>query len=108
MQGQDTDRVKVDDGVWSVKCLECGRWFEAKRSDATYCSVRCRKLSAQRPARKAAALKEIAGMAARCRSIANQYPKSQDVLDALGALEALIKKQRALMDVEWKPKQLEL
>jgi hypothetical protein len=42
MQAHDTDRVKHDDRDWSVECVQCGRRFEATRSDASFCSAACR------------------------------------------------------------------
>lgn len=106
MQGVDTPRIKLDDSLWRVQCAECGSWFEAKRSDASFCKPAHRKLWHQRPARKQAALADLAYMATRIRTYANEYSRSQDMLDALGALEVLIRKQRLQMDVVWKPQEL--
>lgn len=38
----DTDRVKVDDFTWRVQCVQCGTRFESRRSDASFCSAKCR------------------------------------------------------------------
>lgn len=100
MQGVDTDRVKLDDACWSIQCAECGKRFEAKRSDASFCSPACRKRWHQRPARKQAALADLSSMARRIRTYANEYSGSQDMLDALQALEVLIRKQRAAAAID--------
>ena len=38
MQGHDVERVREDLGIWIVECVYCGKTFEARRSDASFCS----------------------------------------------------------------------
>jgi hypothetical protein len=42
MQAHETDRIKHDARDWSIECVQCGRRFEATRSDASFCGVNCR------------------------------------------------------------------
>jgi len=42
MQGHDVDRTRTESG-WVCECVVCHERFEAKRSDASICSPRCRK-----------------------------------------------------------------
>jgi endogenous inhibitor of DNA gyrase (YacG/DUF329 family) len=44
MQGHDIDRTKMDWG-YEMDCPQCGERFSSKRSDATFCSPKCRKAS---------------------------------------------------------------
>ena len=48
MQSPWTNRIKLNDRDWSIQCAECERWFEATRSDATFCSPRCRMAYSRR------------------------------------------------------------
>lgn len=42
MARHETDRVHLREGEWDIKCVQCGKWFEASRSDASFCSPNCR------------------------------------------------------------------
>lgn len=108
MQAGDADRVKMDDRDWRVTCPECGRTFEAQRSDATYCSNRCRTHASRAPQRRANALHRLEFMAIDLREIKNSYRHSQDVLDKMLILRKVLDSCINDFDVEWKPQELEL
>lgn len=38
----DTDRIRTAYG-WDIQCVWCGKTFESKRSDASFCSSGCRR-----------------------------------------------------------------
>jgi len=101
MQAQDTDRRNNGDGSWSVQCCVCERWFEAKRSDASYCSNRCRKTAHFAPQRLQAALEDLAYMAKRADEIAAKYHHNQAVFDQLAALRASLKASMGRIETEW-------
>ena len=42
MQGHDIDRNRTEYG-WEQNCAHCGKRFEAKRVDASFCTSTCRK-----------------------------------------------------------------
>ena len=86
MQAHDTDRTKIDDRCYSVECVQCGRTFEATRSDASFCKPSCRVAYSREPARKAAALRELEQMASRVHEIARKYKHSPDLYAAVDKL----------------------
>lgn len=53
----DTDRIRTSDG-WSIQCVQCGRWFESKRSDASFCRDGCRRAYMLAPKRLKAQIEE--------------------------------------------------
>ncbi len=101
MQAVDTDRFKVDDHCWIVECANCGTRFEATRSDASYCTPRCRKYASRAPQRFKSALEELAAMASRASEISHNYPHSQTMLDQMIALYKSIGHTLDNFDVEW-------
>jgi predicted nucleic acid-binding Zn ribbon protein len=105
-QGADTDRIKVDDRVWHVQCANCSKWFYATRSDATYCSPKCRKHASKAPERKANAMVELQLMGRRANQIANTYPHSQDMFDQMVMLKAAIARALDAFEVDWQQQQL--
>lgn len=110
MQGQDTDRIRIDDHTWSVKCWndDCGRWFEATRSDATYCSQKCRQHAARAPQRRANALNKIDFMVLDLREIKNSYNHSQEFYDRMILLRKSLDGILDDFDIQWKPQTLPL
>jgi hypothetical protein len=100
MQGHDTNRTKFDDRDYSVECLECRETFEAKRSDATFCSARCRVRYSKRPEKLNNAIETLRMAGINARDISNKYPTNQRVETALLALRAQIDAALANMEVE--------
>lgn len=90
MQAHEIDRVKYDDRSYMCECAECGNQFEATRSDASFCSAKCRVAFSRRPAKRAAA---IAGIEAFCHvvyEVSTKYSKNE------GVFQAMLKLQRAV------------
>lgn len=108
MQGEDTNRVKVDDRCWHVQCLECQTWFYATRSDATYCSRRCRQHASKAPQRKLNAIADLQAMGRRANEIANTYHKSQDMFDQMVMLKQAIDRALGTFETQWTPQKLDL
>lgn len=106
MQAGDADRVKLDDHCWSVVCLNCGKTFEAQRSDATYCSGRCRTFYSRRQERKLAAIADLQAMGRRANAIADQYQHSTDVFDQMVLLKQAIDRATKSFELKWEPLQL--
>jgi len=106
MQAGDTDRVKLDDRCWSVQCANCNRWFEAARSDATYCSTRCRVHASRAPQRKLTAIADLQAMGRRANEVASTYKRSQDVYDQMVLLQAAIQRALNTFETDWEQLQL--
>lgn len=105
-QAIDTDRVKIDDRCWHVRCAECQEWFYATRSDASFCKPAHRKRWFERPKRKAAALHRLQFMVMDARDIKNNYRHSQDVYDQMIVLRKALDNILNDFEIEWKPQQL--
>lgn len=106
MQAGDTDRIKVDDKCWHVQCANCSNWFYAQRSDATYCSARCRKYASRSPERKRAAMAELQLMGRTANRIAGQYHTSQDMFDQMVMLQKAIDRAIKSFEVKWEQQEL--
>lgn len=79
MQGTDTPRDKHDARDYSVKCANCGKWFEATRSDASYCSSNCRVHAHRAPARKKNAILGLQQAGYAAIETSRKYAHSDDV-----------------------------
>jgi len=90
MQGKYTDRYKHDAASYEVTCLNCGKVFDAKRDDATYCSARCRVHASRAPQRKANAIATLGVMANQIEQISEKYKYDE------GVFEAMVKLQKAM------------
>lgn len=95
MQGKDTDRRKLDDRDYSVKCVQCGEYFEAKRSDASYCSPHCRKAAHYAPIKRQNALDELKQITRRLHDIRTQYPRDKEFFEAFVSLSRVAAYQAA-------------
>ena len=89
-QGHEPDRRLNFEGTqYPVKCIVCGKQFQAKRADASTCSARCRKqLSRDNDSRPI--LAELRIMAARADRIAQDYHSNATVYAQMLALEAML------------------
>lgn len=105
-QGLDTNRVKVDDRCWHVECAECGEWFYATRSDASFCKPAHRKRYFEAPKRKANALHRLQFMVLDAREIKNTWNHSQDVYDQMIILRKALDNIIDDFQIEWKPAEL--
>lgn len=100
MQGHDTERIKYDERDYGVTCLECGQSFEAKRSDATFCSARCRVRYSKRPEKLNNAIELLRFYGINARDIAGHYSTNARVETALLALRSQIDAALANMEVQ--------
>lgn len=90
MQGHDAWRTKVDDRTYQVDCFNCGKTFEAARSDASFCSPRCRVHFSRAPQRRRAALERLKAIANEVDTISRTYSRSQELFEAVQSLERRI------------------
>jgi len=95
MQAKDTERRKLDDRDYSVQCVECGTWFEATRSDASYCSAKCRKRAHFAPIRRQNAMNELDQMIKRLHSIRSEYPRDKEFFERFVSLARVAAYQAA-------------
>lgn len=79
----EVDSVKLDTRDYRVKCHQCGHEFEATRSDAAFCSARCRVACSREPARRASAIAGLKSSGSTARQIARKYRYSSDVYQAM-------------------------
>lgn len=92
----ETERIRQD-GYYDVRCPQCGKWFEAARSSATFCNSTCRS----RWSRSAASrVRQIDNARSAVASLIETMPKRGDSAEylALQKLASIIK--NALMSVE--------
>lgn len=83
MQGHDVWRVKHGDKDYQVECLDCGKTFEATRSDATFCSPRCRTHYHRAPQRLQNSIEELSGMGTQAFRMAQSYSRNRRVYEAM-------------------------
>jgi hypothetical protein len=88
MQGHDTDRVHMGDKDYSVVCWHCGNTFEATRSDASFCSAKCRVAHSREPQKLLNAIEELHDMRFRIIQIAEKYKGNAEVIKALEILKS--------------------
>ena len=99
MQGHDTDRTKFDSRDYQVVCHQCGQTFEAKRSDATFCSPKCRVRFSREPQKLINAVEHINSMKFYTSDYAGRYSHNALVEEALLSLQRAIANALAEMDV---------
>ena len=78
--------VKLDDREYRIKCVSCRKEFIATRSDASYCSVNCRKYASRAPQRRATALDDIKAMNFRLTEISKAYKLDDEIFQEMQAL----------------------
>ncbi len=83
----DVSVTKFDARDYSVECHQCGGVFEAKRSDAAFCSPRCRVAFSREPQKFQNALEELAGYGRAARRIADKYNNRPAAFEALLELQ---------------------
>lgn len=87
----DSHPQRIDDTGYQVKCVVCGKSFEAKRFDAAYCSGKCRTWASRAPRRKQTALDDLAAMSFRLIEISKTYRRDAQLFDAMLAVEKTLK-----------------
>lgn len=78
--------LKLDNRVWRVYCAECLEPFEASRSDAVYCSGKCRTHAARAPQRLANTLRFLNDLSFTLGNYSRQYKQSKVVFWAFQRL----------------------
>lgn len=91
MQGHDTERLKIDDTTWQCECVQCQELFTSTRSDASFCSTRCRVAFSREPQKRLNALEEIRTMHHRLAAIQKKYNYDDEVFQQFLSLEKQIK-----------------
>lgn len=87
MQSPDTERIKHDARDYAVMCLQCDQPFEAKRSDATFCSANCRVAYSREPKKLENALLGLQSDIIRFRTLAYKYRRNQRVFEQFVLLQ---------------------
>lgn len=90
MQAHDIERTKYDDRSYICECAECGGRFEATRSDASFCSPKCRVAFSRRPVKMANAIKVIEAFCIVVSDYSTRYSRNEHVF------QAMLKLQRAV------------
>jgi hypothetical protein len=86
MQGKDTERVKFGDKDYSCTCYQCGGTFESTRSDASFCSARCRVAHSREPVKRQNALTDIEQMMTRIIELSRKYKHDNEIQEAIEKL----------------------
>lgn len=75
-------------GKYDLKCIACGRAFNAKRRDAKTCGDNCRKRYSQRHAELETALRNAGSAIYEIARLGNKYPDmTNDVIAAIKLLQ---------------------
>lgn len=76
----------MGDADYRVVCLQCDREFEARRSDATFCSARCRVAYSREPEKLRKAIEHTELLARMLDARARKYHRSTKMFEAMQAL----------------------
>lgn len=87
MQGQEVDRVKMDERDYRCECAECGKLFEATRSDASFCSPKCRVAFSRRPAKLAHAVEAVDAFGEQILAYSHKYKRNDRMFQAMVILQ---------------------
>lgn len=87
MQGHDVDRVKLDDRCYRVECACCGKYFEATRSDASFCSSSCRVSFSREDDRRRKMIQSINNWGRSLERTAQKYRRNKEVFEAMLQLQ---------------------
>lgn len=92
----ETDRIREELG-YTVCCASCGKWFEARRVTATFCSSTCRSRFAREPRNRAVRVGQAEGAV---RALCRAMPKRGDSIEfaALQKLATIIKNALELVE----------
>lgn len=100
MQAHEIYRNKVDDRTWLCWCVECNQRFEATRSDASFCSARCRVAFSRGAAKLDNQIMRMSMFGADLKASSAKYSKSEKLYQAMLALEKQIKSALANFQTE--------
>lgn len=82
--------LKLDDREYRVFCAECMNEFYATRSDAVYCSAKCRTHATRAPQRLANCLEFLDGLSYTMGQYFKQYKRNRRVYEAMQRLHKRI------------------
>ena len=86
MQGHLTERIKIDDWTYIVTCVQCGKEFESRRNDASFCSARHRVAFGKEPQKKLNALQYLKDDSFRLVNMADKYNRDDEIFAAMTEL----------------------
>ena len=87
MQGKNANVIKFDNRDYSCECYQCGNTFEATRSDATFCSAKCRVAYSREPKKLQNAIEALGGMAVELKRLSKKYKHSDRVMEEMLKLQ---------------------
>lgn len=87
MYRHETDRIHQGDGDWSIQCVQCGQYFEAKRSDASFCSTKCRVAYGREAEKLKNHIEWLNRIASEVLQKSRKYKKVKDVYEATVQLQ---------------------
>lgn len=90
MQGHDTDRRKIDDRDYRCECLQCGKSFEAQRSDASFCSPKCRVAFSREPKKLEHAIEAVDAFGEQILAYSHKYSRNDRMFQAMVILQRKI------------------
>jgi len=100
MQGHETDRLKYGDRDYRCECFQCGKSFEATRSDATFCSAKCRVAYSREPQKLENTIERIDTLKIEIQNIANKYHGNDRVFKKVQELEKALRIALSTFDQE--------
>lgn len=100
MQAHEISRTKMDSRSYLCWCAECGARFEATRSDASFCSSRCRVAFSRGAAKLDNQILRMQMFAAGLRESSVKYSKSKKLYEAMLALDKQIRGALANFETE--------
>jgi hypothetical protein len=77
----------MGEGDWSIQCVQCGQYFEAKRSDASFCSTNCRVAYSREADKIINHISWLNQVAAQVLEKSRKYKKVKDVYEATVKLQ---------------------
>jgi len=86
----DTDRTKFDDRDYSVVCFQCGETFEATRSDASFCSAKCRVAYGREPQKLQNAIDDLEAVELRIAYLTEKYKHNTKMFEAVKSLAVTV------------------
>lgn len=90
MQAHDTNRTKFDSRDYRCECAECGQHFEATRSDASFCSTKCRVAFSRRPAKLRHAIEAVDAFCKQVNDYSTRYGRNDDMFKAMLKLQTAV------------------
>lgn len=100
MQGQNADVTKMDDRDYRCVCHQCGQRFEAVRSDATFCSARCRVAFSREPKKLENAIDSLTVFGQQVLQYGERYKRNERMYQAMLNLQRKVNAAVAAFECE--------